>query len=390
MPAQYPRKVSLNSSSLNLKHFDYNDFHYNQRIKCIWQRTGEALALVQIQENVEAFWEKYQIHPLLIDLCAQILVTTLPTEQFLSIRDTVYLTTKLESFQIDDDFTQQILIHVVLKKENLATNSSIIGDVCIFRYSEEKFDGIGELQVQGEQIAEIKELQIQALSLMNSIQSAQESFQNKLYEIVWKKVSWEALSPFLPSSSSGAWLVFLDETGVGQNLISLLQEPGKAYFTVTVGDHYQTSKSGHFQINPRRKEDIHRLIYELNKLDQLALTDVIHLWSLDVKSAVQTTDISLLRDQERSVASALHLIQSIVEIKQDYSKNTRIWFVTQNAQAIETEKVAIGCISLLQLDQNSNKIPTVPRLPTLSKIPTLPTLPALPFFFTKMRCTQGD
>ncbi len=52
--------------------------------------------------------------------------------------------------------------------------------------------------------------------------------------------------------------------------------------------------------------------------------------------------------------------------------------------------VVMGCISLLQLDQNSNKIPTVPRLPTLSKIPTLPTLPALPFFFTKMRCTRGD
>jgi acyl transferase domain-containing protein len=65
------------------------------------------------------------------------------------------------------------------------------------------------------------------------------------------------------SSESSRWLVFIDEEGLGAELVKRLEEAQQDLFTVRAGAQFERVNEKGFTINPQRPEDYSLLLKEL-------------------------------------------------------------------------------------------------------------------------------
>ncbi len=73
------------------------------------------------------------------------------------------------------------------------------------------------------------------------------------------------------------WLVFLDDTGLGERLAARLRSQGQAVFTVKMGSGFAELGEGDFTVDPGRREDYDSL---LQHLGEEIPGKILHLWGL--------------------------------------------------------------------------------------------------------------
>lgn len=175
-------------------------------------------------------------------------------------------------------------------------------------------------------------------SLSISKTSLSEELENKLYEIDWRVKNWNhfASSDF---NSAQTWLIFIDRRGIGQEIVAQLQYSGISCYTVTPGNCYEMIAPDRFQVNPAEPEDMIQLLQALKLKKMPLLTNVIHLWSLDTRSLNQNNPQIFIQDQELTVASVFHFLQSLLSDDSEVFSSSRLWLVTEGAQAITTKPV---------------------------------------------------
>jgi acyl transferase domain-containing protein/acyl carrier protein len=140
---------------------------------------------------------------------------------------------------------------------------------------------------------------------------------------------------------SGSWLIFTDTEGVGQGLAALLRSCGERCVMVSPSETYEASGPEHYELNPARPEDFHRLFEEALGSEEEPCRGVIHLWSLDADSSDETTLASLEAAQALVCGSVLHLVQALV--KSDRTESPRLWLGTRGAQAVKgAESVSVA------------------------------------------------
>jgi acyl transferase domain-containing protein/acyl carrier protein len=169
------------------------------------------------------------------------------------------------------------------------------------------------------------------------------------------KIEWQPKSRTLSQSASvdnepvehGTWLIFGDapkgsrpkgdrHSGIGSALAKLLEKRGQTCVIVYPGDSYDSSAEGYVQINPAQPEDFQRLIKEVLSSP---CHGVVHLWSLESTPTDATTLDSLQTDQLHNCGSILYLVQALASAKFHLPP---LWLVTQQAQPIETENLAVA------------------------------------------------
>ncbi|MEM7581682.1 MAG: methyltransferase, partial [Cyanobacteria bacterium P01_A01_bin.80] len=122
------------------------------------------------------------------------------------------------------------------------------------------------------------------------------------------------------------WLIFADSQGLGEELARQLSAQGNNNcILVSWGSDYQQLDEFRYQVNPIRKNDFERL------LENVAVEKVVHLWSLDIKTASQITDEQIELSSQLGCASVLHLVQSI-------NSNQSLWLVTQGVVNFDNDK----------------------------------------------------
>jgi microcystin synthetase protein McyG len=145
----------------------------------------------------------------------------------------------------------------------------------------------------------------------------------------------------LPAKSR-QWVIFADNTGVGDNLIERLMACGNRVAAVRARDRYESSTHGRFAVRAEYLEDFSQLFRDLLCQDGSAM-GIVYLWPLDAPSATEPDVELLLADQKHVSGSALYLVQALVPLCGRV--DIRLWFGTRGAQALEQQP---GTISLQQ------------------------------------------
>lgn len=171
---------------------------------------------------------------------------------------------------------------------------------------------------------------------------AQSDSETRLNE--WSyQVEWQAKPHEPPERTAmrgadarhGHWLIFADSGGVGSALARLLAGGGETCVSVFPGDKYEVRGNGDRRINPKNPDDVRRLLNETCVDQDRPCRGIVHLWSLEASSGIETTLSSLQEAQEFGCSSALLLAQASISTKM--SQPPRLWLVTRGGQAVERE-----------------------------------------------------
>ncbi|WP_432206966.1 aminotransferase class III-fold pyridoxal phosphate-dependent enzyme, partial [Burkholderia pyrrocinia] len=137
-----------------------------------------------------------------------------------------------------------------------------------------------------------------------------------LYHVVWEPQA--ALPAARFAADASPWLIFADESGVGERLAALLRERGASCSLVRPGLDYGVGAEAGRQIAPERPDDFVRLLNETAAPGQR----IVFLWALD--EAVGETRMS---------TALLHLVHALVGSEREWTPSTRprIRVVTRDA-----------------------------------------------------------
>ncbi|MBW4666582.1 MAG: acyltransferase domain-containing protein [Cyanomargarita calcarea GSE-NOS-MK-12-04C] len=141
----------------------------------------------------------------------------------------------------------------------------------------------------------------------------------------WKRsVLASTSSAEINSTNEKKWLFFVDDLGVGEQLISKLSNQGKSLIIVKQGDEFSKLNEGSYIINPCINEDYDKLLQELISLGQ-SPEKIVYLWSLshlDNRPSVKYSEFKNL----------LFLTQSLSKLK--ISNHLQLRVISNNIQEV--------------------------------------------------------
>jgi acyl transferase domain-containing protein len=128
------------------------------------------------------------------------------------------------------------------------------------------------------------------------------------------------------------WLIFCDESGVGEALAQRLVQRGKEIVVVHAGEELRRTADRVYTLNPIQKDNYDALLKELVPRG-IKFTKVIHLWTLDNPS-VDTG--SFEQAQQSGLYSLLFLTQALAE--QSLTNSLEFVVVTDSVQEVNGEE----------------------------------------------------
>ncbi len=123
--------------------------------------------------------------------------------------------------------------------------------------------------------------------------------------------------------TSGAWLIFADRRGVGQELASILKQQGYTPILVARGEAYQRIGPEQFEIRPDRPEDVRQLL-ETVLANPSGCGRIVHLWSLDAAPPSEAGPQSLRPEQKLGCINVLYLVQELARQTPDNMPGLRL------------------------------------------------------------------
>ena len=141
---------------------------------------------------------------------------------------------------------------------------------------------------------------------------------------------WRA-APATPAStgSAGAWIVFNDSLGLGDQVAAKLRADKQDVILVAAGSSYQRSEKDKYTIRPGVRDDYDALIADSIK-SGYSPRKILHLWS------VEGAELPLAETMDRSFYSPLYLAQALAN--QDIA-DIDIALVSNRMQQVSEEPV---------------------------------------------------
>ncbi|WP_179090402.1 non-ribosomal peptide synthetase/type I polyketide synthase [Paenibacillus sp. FSL R7-0337] len=143
----------------------------------------------------------------------------------------------------------------------------------------------------------------------------------------------------LPASSAAAsladcsWLVFADECGLGEMIVSQLEQAGGKVFLVKQGTAFNLLSSNAAEIHPAVLEDYEKL-FATDFLAEDKGFKVIHMWGVTGKPSNQHHDDWIEYIQDIGLYSLLYLTQAAA---QKSTAQLPVWVVTDHMQNVAGE-----------------------------------------------------
>ena len=130
------------------------------------------------------------------------------------------------------------------------------------------------------------------------------------------------------STPAGEWLIFADESELGQQLASFLRTDGQGCSLVYPGKEYIQITPSQWQLDPAVPSQFTQLLSSFEK----PLSGILYLWSLDLHPPVEEDAapfVSLEPEQSVSLGGLLHLVQALGA----GTSIPHLWLVTRSAQS---------------------------------------------------------
>ena len=154
------------------------------------------------------------------------------------------------------------------------------------------------------------------------------------YVPTWKQ-SIQSSNTDLLTTSQSPILVFVDECGLGLQLVTELENQKLEVIKVVVREGFSQFDSHFYGINPSQASDYDSLIQELAK-HKLAPKTIIHLLNVTKDQKIDLTLDFVEAQQDISFYSLLHLIQSVEE--QNIIDDIKILVVSNHLQSVNGEE----------------------------------------------------
>jgi amino acid adenylation domain-containing protein/non-ribosomal peptide synthase protein (TIGR01720 family) len=155
------------------------------------------------------------------------------------------------------------------------------------------------------------------------------------YLPIWKPTVPLAMQPTSKTLAISRWLVFVDNCGLGTQLVKKLNQAGHKVITVQIGDKFTRLGEYHYSLNPQLSSDYEILFEKLYNTEQSPQA-IIHLWSVTAENNNQLEFEQLGQAQTLGFYSLLFLAQSL---KQECTEDVQLMVVSNQMQPVTGEEV---------------------------------------------------
>ncbi|HYX18244.1 MAG TPA: SDR family NAD(P)-dependent oxidoreductase [Nostoc sp.] len=145
-----------------------------------------------------------------------------------------------------------------------------------------------------------------------------------------QEVQPESVVPLKPENS-GTWLIFADNSGVGQQLAEQLKQRQEIPILIEPATVFQRLDASNFQIRPEHAEDMQQLL-EVVGANQPVCRGVVYLWSLNTPPSEKMTAATLESTLTNSCLGVLHLLGALAKVNWQHS--LRLFLVTHSTQTV--------------------------------------------------------
>ncbi|MDZ8092005.1 MAG: beta-ketoacyl synthase N-terminal-like domain-containing protein [Nostoc sp. DedQUE05] len=152
---------------------------------------------------------------------------------------------------------------------------------------------------------------------------------NWFYTPSWKRSFLTHSSSAHTEASQEQWLFFIDNFGVGENLINVLKSQNKNIIIVKQGEIFSKETEGVYTINPCVSEEYNILFKELSSFGKYP-HNIVYLWSI---SKLEKCQIKTYLEFN----SLLFLSQSLRKIKND--EILQVWVVSNHIQEVNGNEI---------------------------------------------------
>ncbi|MEQ8973601.1 MAG: SDR family oxidoreductase [Coleofasciculus sp. C1-SOL-03] len=152
---------------------------------------------------------------------------------------------------------------------------------------------------------------------------------------------WKQSVPPVPlkqeelTAQKSCTLVFVDECGLGTQLVKRLQTQKQEVITVKVGTEFTQPSQSQYTLNPQQSSDYDTLLKELLAQQKLP-EQIVHLWSVTPMTQAESGMVGVEKAQEKGFYSLLFLAQALGKL--NLTEALPITVVSNNMQPVTGEE----------------------------------------------------
>jgi len=135
-------------------------------------------------------------------------------------------------------------------------------------------------------------------------------------------------------SECRSWLVFLDECGLGYQLVERLKQDNQDVITVKVNPEFTKLKDREYALNPGQPDDYNALLNDLRALDKIP-NRIIHLWSVTNNGHPESETERFDNAQDNGFYSLLFLAQVLG--RENSTNEIQLTVISNNMQEVTGE-----------------------------------------------------
>lgn len=283
-----------------------------QGVKEVWRRAGEAIAGISLDAAFTKDAAASGVHPLLLDNCLQVIACAFPPRTG-EAEGFTYLPVGVERVRVG---RKHLTAGVAWSYARLQMSVEDMPEVLTADAMLLTQSGDVILELQGVRLQRMRGgPQPEAARVQQRVTS--EDIDQWLYEIDWRQSELPSTQPQF--EAQGKWLIFADDSGVGEIVKSRLEiEDTASCVLVRAGRAFRRVAQDEFEIDPASAQDFDQLLAEASTSEPPGWRGVVHLWSLDAQVQVA------------GCGNILHLVQSLD--RAGITQSVRLWLVTSGAQ----------------------------------------------------------
>ena len=297
-----------------------------QGVSRAWQDQGEALSEVIVPLGIQGELSLYVFHPAFTDILGQILTATIPIEKTDGSLGGAFVGAGIEEVRVyRRPEGRHFYAYAQLRSDEAGPENTLVGDIKAF-------------DVSGNLIAEILRAR---LLYLDSAQKHEvlESVEDWLYEPKWEIK--EAAGEFSPEVlTTGTWIIFRDQRGIGDAVCAQLVERGATCLCVDHGEQHSQSNNASM-IRPDNADDYDGLLRAAAQQDSSA-NRIVHLWSLDAADPEKADLKTVQEAQTLGPVSVLQLVRALDRAR--LPAPPKLWLISRGAQPAGEKPEALSVL----------------------------------------------